>query len=131
MYDQLLGARGSAPHAEALQSPVLRLRLLRSLLYLAHLEAVCLSGSSSVGLRVGVGGVAVVGRRVLGGDDDPTSANSPSLQLFEQSVWQCQVGGAVSRPQWSLMLGSSASMCYLLPHSLLVACWLPSSGCTA
>ena len=40
MYDQLLGARGTAPHAEALQAPVLRLRLLRSLLYLVHIEAV-------------------------------------------------------------------------------------------
>ena len=40
MYDQLLGARGAAPHAEALQAPVLRLRLLRSLLYLVHIEAV-------------------------------------------------------------------------------------------
>ena len=40
MYDQLLGARGTAPHAEALQAPVLRLRLLRSLLYLVHAEAV-------------------------------------------------------------------------------------------
>ena len=41
VYDQLLGARGTASHAEALQSPVLRLRLLRSLLYLVHTEAVC------------------------------------------------------------------------------------------
>ncbi len=40
VYDQLLGARGTAPHAEALQAPVLRLRLLRSLLYLVHIEAV-------------------------------------------------------------------------------------------
>ena len=40
MYDQLLGARGAAPHAEALQAPILRLRLLRSLLYLVHLAAV-------------------------------------------------------------------------------------------
>ncbi len=54
MYDQLLGARGSAPHADALQLPVLRLRLLRSLLYLVHLEAVRLLGPLSVGLRAGL-----------------------------------------------------------------------------
>ena len=40
VYDALLGARGAAPHAEALQAPVLRLRLLHSLLQLVHVAAV-------------------------------------------------------------------------------------------
>lgn len=47
MYDALLGARGAAPHAEALQAPVLRLRLLQSLLHLVHLAAVRLLSSLS------------------------------------------------------------------------------------
>lgn len=47
VYDALLGARGTAPQAEALQAPVLRLRLLRSLLHLVHLASVRLAPEDS------------------------------------------------------------------------------------